>query len=203
MYVVFTGIDSSHAPVMRFHLLCPTVYHPAPKLLLQRSVAIRDGVEDFAYLSLLTERFGSRVAAAANCRAVASTGGLEWHTDSVAVLLQARAAAARLLESSPPAKPRFGVKTDDVSFTAHLQANDSTRPCAVVRIEQATVPPATQWFCLRGKSASFAFPDAYHPTVNCSPDCAKDVEQWFPRTKTRSNEPNLSTTQSMCAGVSD
>lgn len=86
-----------------------------------RSVAIRDGVEDFQYLALLAERLGSRVMAAENCLPVASTG-LGRHTRSIAVLLRARAAAAQMLETLP------GIKTDETaaahaSFAAQLQTH--------------------------------------------------------------------------------
>jgi hypothetical protein len=64
-----------------------------------RSVAIRDGMEDFSYLALLAKRVSR--AAAANSGAPVATG-LARHTRSAEVLLRARVAIARVLEALPP-----------------------------------------------------------------------------------------------------
>jgi hypothetical protein len=99
---------------------------------------------------------------------------------------QSHSATLRTASGAPVIFRATPVKSDDAistNLTVQLQQSQSTRPCAVVQIEQVTVPAATQWFCLRGISPHWAFPDRMHPEQNCSPTCAKDVEQWFARTQ--------------------
>jgi hypothetical protein len=117
-------------------------------------------------------------------------GGAEtMHTVLTALHGQNQTTTLWAASGSPPLSNLRAItlKSNDAvstnSLTARLQQSQSTRPCAVVQIEQATVPAATQWFCLRGDSPHWAFPDRMHPRQNCSPHCATDVEQWFARTQ--------------------
>ena len=85
------------------------------------------------------------------------------------------------------AVPGDRLKVDDTTpatsaenFTVRLQSAQSTRPCAVVQIENSTVPPRTTWFRLRGVSPGWAFPQVCSRSFSCG---GKGVAtQWFVRT---------------------